>query len=61
MDEREFSYGLIFSVLNVEGMMLLKLVCNVEGKGMVQVKFEEEGMRGYAREVLDVMNMIMFC
>lgn len=59
-DESEFSYGLLFTLFNIEGMFLMKLTCSTDGRASLHLRFENEALRPYAEEVLDTMNGILF-
>lgn len=41
-------------------MLSLKLVCSIEGTASIHIKYEDDHLKGHAKEVLDTINLIMF-
>lgn len=40
--------------------MLLKLLCSTDGRASLHVRYENDGQRRYAEEVLENMNGILY-
>jgi hypothetical protein len=59
-DEQEFSYGILFTLFNIEGLLLFKLLCSADGRASMHIRYEREENRRYAEQILDTMNSILF-